>query len=221
MTIAAGCDPKPDLAGGSAPATNAGRMASDPATAVDVPQGDHLLSAHRAAADEFRAARAGWELPTDAGRIVAAVLGTAATGRTEGLRHLLTDDARWGLPDRRELLARPIFAGDEGQTFLAAFVRAASRFEGRANVECPPLIPAFHALVSSGAEPLWCVIRDQEGFDLLVFRLRSRSGQPWIDYVGFYEHRPLGPVRVPGGPPPPPILPPVREAIAVDVLSHQ
>jgi hypothetical protein len=149
----------------------------------------------------------------------------AARDELENLQHFMTKDARWGLPDRRELDARPILGEDGGVAFMNAFRNAASRFAGKvrgdqssgqqsaqrsATFACPPMLPAAELLVRNGAEPMWCYFSSHDKLDWLVFRMMVRDGRARIDYVGLFEERPTAHVVVDRTDKPPPAVPPVR-----------
>lgn len=172
--------------------------------------------AGRPPVDPDEAAR--WQLPYQAKRIVVSLLAAAAEDRIEDLPLLLAPDARWGLPDRRQIESRPVFAGDGGATFFDAFRSAAARFKGRdraqpggrsATFVCPPMPPGPEDAVRSGAEPYWCYFVSGDRLDLLVFRLMVERGRAWITYVGLFPTRPSGPVAVARDDAPPPLAPPV------------
>jgi hypothetical protein len=166
-----------------------------------------------------------WQLPYQAKLVIVSLLGMAARDELEDLPHYVTADARWGLPDRREIDARPILEQDDGLAFLTAFRNAASRFAGKirddessgphsrqksATFACPPMLPAVELLVRNGAEPMWCYFSSYDKLDWLVFRMTVRDGRAKIDYVGLFEERPTGHVTVQRTDPPPPVVPPVR-----------
>jgi hypothetical protein len=176
---------------------------------------------------------ASWELPFQGKRIAVALVTTAALDRLEDLPLIVAPNARWGLPDRREYGARPIFAGDGGAAFFEAFRAAASRLRGTppeldptnplspgsAVYTCPPLAPGIQQVVRSGAEPYWCFYTSEDKLDLIVFRLRRVLGAARIEYVGLFEERPTSPVQVAGNEPIPPLVPPLqrRSAAPADV----
>lgn len=166
-----------------------------------------------------------WQLPYQAKLMIVSLLGAAAHDDVEALPHYMADDARWGLPDRREIDARPILGEDGGLAFMTAFRNAASRFAGKvrddessgpsstqksASFACPPMLPATELLVRNGAEPMWCYFSSYDKLDWLVFRLMVRDGRARIDYVGLFEERPTAHVVVDRTDPPPPVVPPVR-----------
>ncbi len=151
-----------------------------------------------------------WQLPFQAKRIVVELLTLAARDDASGIDDLLTEDARFGLPDRRELLARPVFDDDHGQTFFDALRDAAVRFDAKAAFSCPPLALASQQLVQSGVEPMWCFYTSGDHLDLIVFKLVLERGHPRIAYVGLFEQRPERPVIVTAAGQPPPLTPPIR-----------
>lgn len=149
-----------------------------------------------------------WDLPFKSKRVVVALLITAAHDRLEELPLILAPDARWGLPDSRMFHARPIFDGDDGERFFQAFRKAASRLPHDA--KWPPLVlpPGMSEAVRSGAEPMWMVTASDD--ERIYFRMVFRDGRAWIDYVGFFEELPDGPIRLVGQGHPPPLTPPIR-----------
>jgi len=166
-----------------------------------------------------------WQLPYQAKLMIVSLLGVAAHDDLEALPSYLTKDARWGLPDRREIEARPILGEDDGLAFMTAFRNAASRFAGKvpddessgphstqksATFACPPMLPAAELLVRNGAEPMWCYFSSHDKLDWLVFRMFVRDGRARIDYVGLFQERPTAHVVVDRTDPPPPVVPPVR-----------
>jgi hypothetical protein len=166
-----------------------------------------------------------WQLPYQSKMMIVSLLGVAARDELDALPHYVTKDARWGLPDRRELDARPILGEDGGLAFMTAFRNAASRFAGKARDDessgprsaqrsatfaCPPMLPAAELLVRNGAEPMWCYFSSYDKLDWLVFRMFVRDGRARIDYVGLFEERPTAHVVVDRTDPPPPAVPPVR-----------
>lgn len=149
-------------------------------------------------------------LPHAGAALVEAFL--AAAARSEDALAYLSPDARWGLPDRRQLGARPV-ADDGGVTLTDALRRAAARLPAHARVHCPALDRRVEPLVRRGEAAMWCVVASDDRLDLLVFQLRGqlREHQPdaRIDYVGVFPQAPRHALRVPGEPPAPPMrLPP-------------
>lgn len=196
-----------------------------------IPEGTHdglhrsLLDEHATRTLPTPAQMDSWQLPYQAKLIVVNLLGVAARDRIEDLPHYMTEDARWGLPDRREIDARPILTEDDGVAFLTAFRNAATRFAGRirddessgpqstqksATFACPPMLPAVELLVRNGAEPMWCYFNSHDKLDWLVFRMVVRDGRARVDYVGLFEERPTAHVVVERTDKPPPVVPPVR-----------
>jgi hypothetical protein len=203
-----------------------------PAVDLDaLPSGNHLLAA-LADGDAETAAREAstTSMPFQARGLVNGLLTIAALGRIDLLDHVLAPDARFGLPDRREVGARPILtdargdrgAGDHGAAFIKALRRAAARFDGGAQLNCPahspqmlPL-PGMSQLLESGAEPLWCFYRQAAGpqVDLLVFRIDVIAGSGRIAYVGLYDAPPSEPMTTNTDyiGVAPPVVPPVTAA---------
>lgn len=227
LALAPGCDPGVDEPTGSA------RRESDMqvrASARPRPAGSHdgvavsLLDEHAERARATANDMASWQLPFQAKLMIVNLLSAAANDRHWDVELYVTPDARWGLPDRREVHARPIFAGDDGAAFFDALRGAASRFAGKdkgatsgarsgskaATFACPPLLPAVEQLVRNGAEPMWCYYTSHDRLDWLVFRLVMYRGRAHIDYVGLFEERPAGHVVIKRDDPPPPLIPPIR-----------
>ncbi len=151
-----------------------------------------------------------WDLPAKSKRLVVELLVHAAADTTANLRELMTEQARWGVPDRRELDARPVFDGDDGRVFLDTLRGAASRFGRKENLNCPPIMPpAAQTYVRNGSEPMWCFYSSNDGLDILAFKLVLEGGGAKVDYVGMHPDRPTGMILRPG-PPPPPMTPMVR-----------
>ncbi len=158
-----------------------------------------------------------WTLPFKAKRMVVALLIAAARDRLQDLPLILAADATWGLPDRRQLGERPVFAGDGGAAFFDALRASAARLRGvlegqagrGATFNCPPMSPGAQEAVRTGAEPYWCYYISDDNLDLLVFRLQVIAGRGRITYVGLFERRPTGPIAVGRTDPPPPFVPPM------------
>lgn len=142
--------------------------------------------------------RADWTLPTNAKTLIVELLIAAAHDDAVGVKALMTPGARFGLPDRGELLARAIYQHDDllGLEFLTQFREVTSRLGKRASFNCRPMQPGWELLVAGGAEPMWCTYTSADGFDLLVFRLVTEGGEARVDYVGYMPERPTGYVRV-------------------------
>ena len=118
----------------SAPATGvAAGGAAGGAAARPLPEGsaeglpEHLLHeyADREPAPESEVST--WDLPAKSKRLVVELLVLAARDQVNGLRGVMTTQARWGIPDRREYEARPVFANDDGRAFLDTLRQTASR----------------------------------------------------------------------------------------------
>jgi hypothetical protein len=209
LVLACACTPYVTPLGGR----GAGATAAEPARdRRELPPGSHdgqeesLLAAYRDRdLPDHQEMNEQWGLTRSAKRIAVAMLIAAAQDRDDFLDELLTEDARFGLPDRREPQARPI-AGDR-EVFFDRFRAAASRFKGKADFTCPPLLPGAEATVSSGAEPMWCFYTSDDGHDMLVFKLVTRADHPRIAYVGLFGERPSGSLRIVGYGPPPPTTP--------------
>lgn len=137
-----------------------------------------------------------WELPFQSKRLAVALLIIAGKDRLEDLDLVLTPDATWGLPEPRRFGARPIFDGDGGEAFLAAFRSAAARFPEKAQWQAPALPIGGQELVRSGAEPMWSFYTHEN--DRILLRMVVQGGRARIDYVGLFETVPTEPVRVVG-----------------------
>jgi len=151
-----------------------------------------------------------WDLPAKAKRLVVELLISAAHDDTSRLSELLTTQARWGVPDRREFDARPVFDNDAGRVFLDTLRSAASRLGRKENLNCPPIMPPVaQTYVRNGAEPMWCFYGSNDGLDILAFKLVLESGSARVDYVGMLTERPTK-MSVRNGVQPPPMTPIVR-----------
>jgi len=151
-----------------------------------------------------------WDLPAKAKRLVVELLISAAHDDTSRLSELLTTQARWGVPDRREFDARPVFDNDAGRVFLDTLRGAASRLGRKENLNCPPIMPPVaQTYVRNGAEPMWCFYGSNDGLDILAFKLVLESGSARVDYVGMLTERPTK-MSVRNGVQPPPMTPIVR-----------
>lgn len=151
-----------------------------------------------------------WQLPFQAKRIAVALLTLAAKDDLGGLPGVFTRHARWGIPDRREFDARPIFA-DDGREFLDVFRDVASRFARKEAFFCPPVVPpAAQVYVRNGAEPMWCAYLSKDGLDVLAFKFVYEGGSAKIDYIGMSRARPTSPVPARRGAMPPPMTPQVK-----------
>ena len=153
-----------------------------------------------------------WDLPAKAKRLIVELLVTAARDELSHLPALMTTQARWGVPDRREYDARPVFDQDDGRVFLDTLRSAASHFSRKENLNCPPIMPPIaQTYVRNGAEPMWCFYASNDGLDILAFKLVLESGGARLDYVGMYGERPARMNARPGAQPPP-MTPIVRRA---------
>lgn len=149
-------------------------------------------------------------LPDRATSLIEAALHAAAHERLEDFLTHVDAHARWGLPDRRELAGRPIFA-DGGVAAMAALRRSAARLPQGLTLHCPELDRRTVPLVRRGEATMWCMWVSDDHLDMLVFALRGRidagEGDASIVYIGLFPDPPNAPVIVPGEPPPPPIRP--------------
>lgn len=152
-----------------------------------------------------------WDLPGKSKRLVVELLVLAARDQVDGLQRVMTQQARWGIPDRREFEARPVFADDDGRAFLDTLRQVAARLGRKENLNCPPIMPpAAQNYVRNGAEPMWCFYSSNDGLDILAFKLILEGGSARIDYVGLHPERPAGMIPPRTGAPPPPMTPIVR-----------
>jgi len=149
-----------------------------------------------------------WELPFQAQRLAIAMLIIAAKDRREDLPLVLTEDARWGYPDRRQFGAVPILGPDGGEAFLAALRSAAQRLPAKSRWKTAPIAPGVQPFVRSGAEPMWISVGT--GVDAIIVRERVVGGVAQIDYVGFFAAPPAEPIHVYGRPAIPPLVAPPR-----------
>lgn len=158
---------------------------------------------------------AAWQLPFQAKTLIVELLIAAAKDDAERMNLLLADNARWGLPDRRELRARPIISANDphGAEFLAAFRNATSRFGKAASFTCAPLQPGWQMYAATGAEPVWCSYTSEDNLDILGFRLIVIGGRVQADYIGLFPERLDQPMRVTDAGDPPPLTPLAKRAV--------
>ncbi|PRP95695.1 hypothetical protein [Enhygromyxa salina] len=158
-----------------------------------------------------------WMLPFQAKAMIVELLIAAAKDDPHRMNQLLSENARWGVPDRRELRARPIMHdGDPlGLEFLDAFRRATSRFAAKSSFTCTPLQPGWQMLAAAGAEPMWCSYTSADSLDIIGFRLIVEQGQVVTDYIGFFEQRQPFAIRVPDAGDPPNITPYVKLPVSL------
>jgi hypothetical protein len=146
-------------------------------------------------------------LPRHAASLIDASLSAAAHEDLAGLLALVRPDARWGLPDRRQLGARPI-TDERGQALLGDLRRVLARMPADAQVNCPILDRRAEPIVRRGEAAMWCVWASENHLDLLVFAVRGETRDGHVDarieYIGLFPEPPHLPLRVPGEPPPPP-----------------
>ena len=160
-----------------------------------------------------------WTLPFQAKAAIVELLIGAAKDDPARLAELLSERARWGVPDRRELRARPIFSDADplGLEFLAAIRKAASRFGAKASFSCTPLQPGWQILAATGAEPMWCSYTSNDRLDIMAFRLMVESNRVKVDYVGFFEERQPQAIRVVGVGDAPPIVPYFKRPVPLEL----
>ncbi|MBK7824487.1 hypothetical protein [Nannocystis sp.] len=173
---------------------------------------EHLLHEYAARDLAPEAEIRTWDLPAKAKRMVVELLISAARDDLSRLPILMTAQSRWGVPDRREYDALPVFDQDDGRVFLDTLRAAASRFSRKENLNCPPIMPPIaQTYVRNGAEPMWCFYGSNDGLDILAFKLVLESGSARFDYVGMYAERAIRMNARPGAQPPP-MTPIVRRA---------
>jgi hypothetical protein len=148
-------------------------------------------------------------LPDDAPAFAEAVLDRAAADDLAGLLGLLTPDARWGLPDRRQLGGRPIGSTlEQARPSFVALRRSAARLTD-ATSTCPEPDRRLRAALVRGEHLQWCYWVSADGFDILALGLRSIDGHARLEYLGVFPERPSELITTIGEPPPPPLLPAV------------
>jgi hypothetical protein len=173
------------------------------------PQTDGDILQHYAARPDIRDLEPRtWELPYQAQRLAIAMLIIAAKDRPDQLPLVLTPDARWGYPDRREFGATPVFGADGGEAFIAALRIAAQRLPAKSRWKTAPVAPGVQPFVRSGAEPMWISVGT--GSDAIIVRERVVGGMAQIEYVGFFVEPPSEPIQVYGRPAIPPLVAPPR-----------
>jgi len=206
---ALGCDWQPNLPDPPTPAAPPAMRVPDPIAPAGPSESADILQqyAARPALDE-REPRS-WELPFQSKRVAVALLIVAAKDRLEDLDLVLTPDARWGFPDRRQFGARPVFGPDGGEEFLASLRTALHRVPSTASWKSSPMPPGVQEAVRTGSEPMW--ISFGEGTDSVLMREVMYDGAARIDYVGFFVEPPEGKIRVVGQRGIPPTMPPPRE----------
>ena len=194
-----------------------GAPAAGAAAARALPEGsaegvpEHLLHEYAQREPAAEAEVVTWDLPAKSKRLVVELLVLAARDEEKGLRGVMSRQARWGIPDRREFEARPVFAGDDGRAFLDTLRQVSARLGRKENLNCPPIMPpAAQNYVRNGAEPMWCFYSSNDGLDILAFKLILEGGSAKVDYVGMHPERPAGMVAARTGAPPPPMTPVVR-----------
>ena len=180
-----------------------------PAAARPIPEGtaegtpEHLLHEYAGRDVAPDAEIRTWDLPTKAKRVIVELLILAARDDASRLDTIMTQQARWGAPDRREYDARPV-SDKDGHVFLDVLRQASSRFARKQNLTCPPIMPpAAQIYVKNGSEPMWCFYGSNDNLDILAFKLVVEGGSAKIDYVGMYAERPTRMIPRPGAQPPP------------------
>lgn len=146
-------------------------------------------------------------LPREGPALLDALLDAAAANDAGAMAELLATDARWGLPDRRFVGARPIEAPD---ALLGHLRAAASRLPDGPAI-CPAVDHRLRTAVATGELTMWCYWRSVDGLDVLAVALRGHTDGDHTDgrvaYVGLFPTAPTGPVHLPGEPPAPPTFP--------------
>lgn len=152
-----------------------------------------------------------WQLPFQARAAIAELLILTADDDPERMKELFTPNARFGLPDRRQIQARPIYTEDDplGLEFLTGFRGAAQRFKKRATFNLEPL-PGFEMFAATGAEPVWCSYMSDNKLDYIGLRLVTYQGDVKIDYIGFFEEMPTQRINMANEGDPPPVIPYMR-----------
>lgn len=174
-------------------------------TAHDLPEAS-LLTREFPERDNDR----GYPLPHRAMALVNDLLGAASKNDLSSFADLIEADARIGLPDRRELGARSLFADDSGAAAAELLSTAAARFPADTKLHCPTIDRRARPRVTRGEAQMWCFWMSEDGLDLLAFRLRGRitdgRADARITYIGVFPARPLAPVIMPGEPAPPSVV---------------
>ena len=152
-----------------------------------------------------------WILPFQSRAAIAEMLILAGDDDPVRLRPLMTDNARWGMPDRRQTGAQAIYTDADplGVEFLTALRSATSRFKKRARFTLEPF-PGFEMFAVTGAEPVWAAYTSDDGLDFIGLRLITERGVVKIDYVGFFTTRATGPVHMPDAGDAPPVIPYIK-----------
>jgi hypothetical protein len=186
-----------------------------PATFEGATPDGSLLEGYAARTPRAEEELEGWLPPFQAKTMVVELLIAAAKDDPYRMRLLLADNARWGIPHRGELRARPITTAEDplGLEFLDAFRHATSRFGKQATFSCTPLQPGWQVYVTAGAEPIWCFYTAADNLDIISFRLIMVGGRLATDYVGFFRERQAGAMHTPEAGEPPPLTPYTKRAV--------
>ncbi len=165
-----------------------------------VPQGEELMTL---------------SLPRQSKGLVYAALQRAAKDDLDGLLEITADAAAWGLPVTSEL--ESVLVSRNPEQYIDAMRDVGSRLSAQADFRCAPVMPpALETYVKTGAEPMWCSFTSGDRHDILLFKLRMIEGRGQIEYMGMFNERPEGPVRVASSEPPPPPVPPVDRTATND-----
>ncbi len=187
---------------------------ADPDAAIPLPllaypEQDLDAPAGLLARDDLQQGEGSLPLPSHAPVLIDGLLARAAAGDRAGFLALLSPDARWGLPDRRMLSARPVLddSPEPGRAAMIAFRHAAARLPVDTPLQCPTPDRRSWPAIARGDRSLWCWWASADGLDVLALRLRAVAGEGRIDYLGLFPARPSEPMKIEGEPPPPPLLP--------------
>ncbi|MEM6294279.1 MAG: hypothetical protein AAGA54_23595 [Myxococcota bacterium] len=134
-----------------------------------------------------------WQLPFQSKRMIASLLTAIARGSIDDVQHVLAPNATFGRPDARRPHERPIFEGNNLERFFDGFAGALARFEETADYTNPTsFLMGLQENLRTGAEPMWAYY--SSGHDRILFRFRVYGSRAYIDYVGFNEDAPTGPM---------------------------
>lgn len=206
---AGGCEWQPDLHVPSGPAAPPAVRVPEPIEPAGENESADILQQYAARPPIDEREPRTWELPFQSKRLAVGLLIVAAKDRLEDLDLVLTPDARWGLPDRRQFGARVVFGPDGGEEFLQSLRTALHRVPSTAGWKTSPMPPGVQETVRTGSEPMW--ISFGEGTDTVLIREVMHDGAAKIDYVGFFVEPPEGKIKVVGQRGIPPTMPPSRE----------
>lgn len=147
-------------------------------------------------------------LPDDAPAFADALIDRVAADDLEGLLALLAPEARWGLPDRRQIAGRPIGATlEQARPAFVALAHAAARMASDTPVNCPAPDRRLRAALARGELLQWCYWVSDDRLDVLALGLRSVEGHARLEYLGLFPERPSEPIEASGEAPVPPSSP--------------